>query len=106
MSKQLKFTVNTTYNRQDVGPDYFDGAVEVEDAWAKIFIEQGRAEEVLPEPVADEQTEGGEAGDDATAPEVVEEVPTPEVVEETPAEKSGLDTESADALVPKTSKKK
>jgi hypothetical protein len=97
MSKQLKFTVNTTYNRQDVGPDYFDGAVEVEDAWAKIFIEQGRAEEVLPEPVADEQTEGGEAGDDATAPEVVE---------ETPAEKSGLDTESADALVPKTSKKK
>lgn len=107
-TKLLKFTVNTTYNRLDVGPDYHDEPIEVDAKWATIFLEQGRAEEVLPEPEADDQTDGGEAGDDVTTTEVKAEVSTPEVAKEAEpvAEKSGLDTDSANPVVSKPSGKK
>lgn len=117
MSKFLVFTANTTYNRQDVGPDYFDGPVEVEDSWAKIFIEQGRAEEVLPEVVEDDQSEADTGDETTVSTEVVadaEKVVSVESTNEETAEpreegnqvSSGLDTQSASAAVTKTSKKK
>lgn len=108
MSKKLKFTVNTTYNLQDVGPDYFDGEVEVADDWAKIFVEQGRAVEVVPEPVEDAgdgdgDGVGGENGNGEVEPTEAE--PTTEAeAEPTTEAASGLDTASAGAVVTKKKK--
>ena len=39
----LKFTVNTTYNGENYGPDYNQSAVEVDNEWATLFVAQNRA---------------------------------------------------------------